>query len=93
MTLHAKDEVVASRHIRIEGSGGTVRIGTPGIVLKRLEKRTPTYRVQFRLPGFPGRSASVDNLTEKDIARSETSPDLLHGRQRVIRPNSSSPGG
>ncbi len=79
MTLHATDEVIAVHHIGVQGTDCTVRRGTLGVVLKHWKKTTPTYRVKFRLPGFPGRAAIVDDLTDKDVIGSGTLPDRLHG--------------
>jgi hypothetical protein len=69
MTLHVSDQVVAIHEIKGMFKDISIQRGTHGVVIKHRGEDLPIYRVKFTIPGFPGQSAVLDDLTEADITQ------------------------
>jgi hypothetical protein len=68
--FRAADAVIALYDLTCPVTGGSVRCGDPGVVLKQVGSAPATFKVRFTVANPAGATVVLDGVTDRDIAHS-----------------------
>lgn len=69
MGFRAADAVIAMYDLTNTVTGGSVRCGDAGVILKQVGSAPPTFKVRFTVADPVGATVVLDGVTDRDIAR------------------------
>ena len=69
MGFRAADAVIALYDLTSTVTGGSVRCGDPGVILKQVGSAPATFKVRFTVADPLGATVVLDGVTDRDIAR------------------------
>jgi hypothetical protein len=67
--FRATDAVIALYDLTCPVTGGSVRCGDPGVILKQVGSAPATFKVRFTVADPSRATVVLDGVTDRDIAR------------------------
>ena len=78
MGFRPADAVIALYDLTCTVTGGSVRCGDPGVVIKQVGSAPATFKVRFTVATPAGSTVVLDGVTDRDIAHSGVRPGDPH---------------
>ena len=69
MGFRAADAVIALYDLTCPVTGGSVRCGDSGVIIRQVGSAPATFKVRFTVASQAGATVVLDGVTDRDIAR------------------------